>query len=185
MTMLDEIFKKKLNELHQTMDNPNQNLSMKNTLVLLSLFLFCCRSDKQLEEKINSPSKKYHITTTVNNTDKSRDDYAHLVIHLFNADENLMTSLITKSGDFSKWAVGWHSSNDTVVLYSSDIGSYAWAIERDSLKPISMTEDLKQVASTLKLKKYPENVRDGYGFIMAMIDMEISPTLSPKNFSSN
>lgn len=132
---------------------------MKNILIIFYILLFSCSSDKQQSEKITSPSKKYYLTTTVNSSDKSKDDYADVVIHLYNTSGQLKFSLNTKAGDFSKWAVGWDNKNDTMILFSSDIGTYAWKIEHDSLKTIDITDNIKEIAKDIKNKKYSNNVR--------------------------
>lgn len=131
---------------------------MKYILIILSILLFGCRSVDQQNEKITSPSKKYYLTTTVNSSDKNKEDYADVVIHLYNTSGELKSSLNTHAGDLSKWAVGWDNINDTVVLFSSDIGTFAWKIEMDSLKPIDITDKLKQIAIHIKNKKYSSNL---------------------------
>ncbi|PKP17776.1 MAG: hypothetical protein CVU05_14930 [Bacteroidetes bacterium HGW-Bacteroidetes-21] len=135
---------------------PVNTNTMKNVIIIFSILLFGCRSANQQNEKIISPSKKYYLTTTVNASDNSKGD-AEVVIHLYSTSGQLKFSLNTHAGDFSKWAVGWDKINDTVILFSSDIGTYAWQIEMDSLTSITLNDNLMQVAKEIKINKFSNN----------------------------
>lgn len=132
---------------------------MKTILNILIIYLFsllttsCSRADYS-GEKIVSPSGKYYFITSVNKTDKSKDDYAYVVISLFDVDGKLITKLNTNAGDFSKWAIGWDAKTDTIIMNSSDIGTYAWKPENNHLKEIELTESIKEQSEEIKNEKY-------------------------------
>ena len=130
--------------------------------LILLLYLTNCRlgnsrhfSDYK-SEKIISPTKKYYLITTVNQTNKSKDDYAEVLIHLYNSGGQLKLTFNTKAGDANKWAVGWDQTKDTIILFSSDVGSSAWRIENSQLKNIELTGELNSRATALKQEKYKD-----------------------------
>lgn len=127
-------------------------------LVLPFLFLINCQSENKNSTKIISPSAKYYLTTSVNNTDESKEDYAYVIINLFDAAGNFKTAINTNAANYSKWAVGWDTQKDTVIFYSSDIGTFAWKLNLDSLKKINVTTTIKETAQQINLSKY-KNVR--------------------------
>ncbi len=129
---------------------------MKHGLVLMVLILSimgCSVTDTETE-LITSPSEKYMIKATVNKIDKDAEDYADVVIYLYNSRNNKIDSINSKVGDFSKWAIGWTELYDTIVIYSSDIGNKAWRIIDDNLQQVSVDDGLNQRANELKKKKY-------------------------------
>jgi hypothetical protein len=128
----------------------------RHFIFLLTIFLSLtgCKVDNYQSEKIISPTGKYYLIASVNQTDKSKDDYADLTISLYSSDGQTLTKLNTNAGDFSKWAINWDRKQDTVIMNSSDIGIYAWRIENKELKPINLTGNLKSRADEIKKEKY-------------------------------
>lgn len=135
-------------------------------LVTLFISLISCRDnrneslyvgDKVPGEKITSSTKQYHLTTFVNDFDRSQPGYGDVVIHLHDSSGYTIDTINTGAGDFSKWAVGWHSQGDTVLLYSSDIGTLAWKIEEQKLIPTKPHAEILRQARALKEKKYGDN----------------------------
>ena len=131
-------------------------MSKRSSFMLVTLlFNFSgCIADDYKTEKTVSPSTHYYLITTVNRSDNSKNDYADVVINLFDSLGQLKSILNTHAGDANKWAVGWDNQRDTVILFSSDIDNNAWAVQRDSLVPIKMSSYLNNRANELMLLKY-------------------------------
>lgn len=103
-----------------------------------------------------SPTSKYYFITTVNRPGNKKEDFADVVIHLYNSKGQLLSDFNTNAGDANKWAVGWDKTKDTIILFSSDIGNSAYKIENGELKNITLTTELNNRASELKEEKYRE-----------------------------
>jgi len=131
-------------------------MEIQHWLVALTLTLISlnCRPNNYKGDKTESPSRKYYFITTVNRTDKSKQDYADLILNLYNSNGEFLSALNTNASDFSKWVVDWEKRNDTIILNSSDIGILAWRIENGKLQRIELNADLKNQAAELKQEKY-------------------------------
>ena len=81
-------------------------LKKYSRLIIISLILTSCYFLDYKSEIIKSPSGSFEIYTTVNRTNKNQDDYAYVVVHLFDNIGKLKT-FNTKAGDANKWAIGW------------------------------------------------------------------------------
>lgn len=131
---------------------------MTRIFIIITIFLFVnltgCKVDNHQSQKIISPTGKYYLTASVNNADKSKNDYGVVTISLYNAKGQILTKLNTMAGDFNKWAINWDSKQDTVIMNSSDIGTYSWRIENNELKPIELTVNLIKRAEEIKKEKY-------------------------------
>jgi len=126
-------------------------------LTVFALFILNSCIDNYKSDKIISPSGKYYFITTVNRTDKSRDDYAYVMLALFSKDGQLITNFNTKASDANKWAIGWDMQSDTIIMNSSDIGVYAFRIDSSEIRELSeneMTESLLKQAKEIKEIKY-------------------------------
>lgn len=139
---------------------------MKNLILLpLLLFLVACNSESKskgvalpmMSEKIASPSKKHSISTIVHKRENSNKNHGEVDIHLFDSTGNLKFIMNTNAGEIGEWAVGWDNTCDTIILTATDIGTYAWRIEQDSMKLIDLNDKITQEAKELKLKKYPNS----------------------------
>lgn len=121
---------------------------------ILSFILTSCTKSNYSSSKTVSPSGKYYFITTVNRTDESKNDYAHVFLSLFDVKGKLITKIYTGAGDFNSWAIGWAIKSDTIIMNSSDIGLYAWRLENNQLKKLEMTEELNRQAAKIKLDKF-------------------------------
>ena len=66
-------------------------------LIVFSLIVFSkCKNDYSSDKMISS-SGKYYFIPTVNRTDKSKDDFANVVISLYSAEGELLSVLDRKS----------------------------------------------------------------------------------------
>jgi hypothetical protein len=59
----------------------------------------------------------------------------------------------TKASDVQKWVVAW-VDDSTFVLNSSDIGTYAWKVEVDSVVPIPTNKQIVLAGKMAYRKKY-------------------------------
>ena len=123
--------------------------------ILLSCLTNCDFSNSRFlsdykSGKIISPTTKFYLTTTVNRTNQTRNDYADVIIHLYGSDGRLKSNFNTRARDANKWAVGWDKTKDTIILFSSDIGNSAYRIESGQLKSIELTDELNKRAIELK-----------------------------------
>jgi hypothetical protein len=121
-------------------------------IALLFILIGCMKDEKT--QTILSPTKLYSIVASVNRTDKSQDNYALVMIHLFDKNGKEISMVNTNSSDAMKWAVGWTVFGDTIVLYSSDIGNKAWRIDNLQTIKIDVTAELDKRAKELKDEKY-------------------------------
>ena len=139
---------------HATSDFKGRNLCKLLLPFTITLLLLGCRNRDYKSDKIFSPTGKYFLIAKVNRADKSKDDFADVVIETYSSNNQLRKVFNTNAGDANKWAVGWHTLNDTIILFSSDIGVYSWEIEDNELKSVQLTDELKQRANDLKQEKY-------------------------------
>lgn len=126
-------------------------------LTVLALMILSSCMNNHSSEKLISPSGKYYFITTVNRTDKSKKDYAYVVLSIFSSYDQLITKLNTKAGDANKWAIAWDTKMDTIIMNSSDIGIYAWGINNGEIRELrkdEMTESIKKQADEIKRNKY-------------------------------
>lgn len=129
-------------------------MKRKLTIILLTLtFMSCFFSDYE-SELIKSPTGNFEIKATVNRTEQNAEDYADVIIHLFDKENKKLTELNTGAGDVNKWTIGWTEHGDTVLLQSSDIENKAWILNKNKPKQIKMTDKLNDRAEFLYSKKY-------------------------------
>ncbi|WP_425235394.1 hypothetical protein [Ulvibacterium sp.] len=129
-------------------------MKRKLTLIILTLTFTSCFFSNYESESIKSPTGNFDIKATVNRTDKNADNYADVIIHLFDKENNKLTELNTGAGDANKWTIGWTEIGDTIVLQSSDIGNKAWVLNGDKPNQIKMTDELNERAEFLYSEKY-------------------------------
>ena len=131
------------------------------TFTLLFYLTNCRFSNNRLSsdyasDKVVSPTTKFYLTTTVNRTNQAKADYADVIIHLYNSEEQLKSDFNTHASDANKWAVGWDMTKDIIILFSSDVGNSAYRIENGQLTSIDLTDELNKRAIELKQEKYKE-----------------------------
>ena len=111
-------------------------------------------ANKKTEEFV-SPSGEFSVYATVNGTDKTKPNYADVVLHLLDNKGQEIQVVVSGVGDAHKWALGWMSNQDIVILYSIDIGDLAFKIENSKLVELSvLTEQMKKRAYELRKQKY-------------------------------
>jgi len=129
-------------------------MTNKLTFLLLTLTLTGCFFSNYESEKIKSSTGNFKIQATVYRTDNNAENYADVIIHLFDKNNKKLPELNTGAGDANKWTIGWTKSRDTIVLQSSDIGNKAWIIQNGNPSEIKMTDELNERAEILKSEKY-------------------------------
>ena len=54
-----------------------------------------------------------------------------------------------------KWAADWYPNKDTIIVISTDIGTFAYHLtDTKLLDTITITNDINSVAETILQKKY-------------------------------
>jgi hypothetical protein len=129
-------------------------MKRKLTLILVSLTLTSCFFSDYESELIKSPTGNFDIKATVNRTNRNAENYAYVIIQLFDKNSQKLTEFNTRAGDGNKWTIGWAVSGDTIVLQSSDIGNKAWILENDKPIEIKITDKLNERAEYLYSEKY-------------------------------
>jgi hypothetical protein len=126
----------------------NKNIYVFSLLVLCS----CIRPEKNI---LISPSKHYRLRFDINESHRDAQKYKCIIIKLYNSSEKLLDTFQTAASDYSKWAIGWHVLNDTILLRSKDVGDYAYKVSNSrALEKIHLSADLKESADSIFNKKY-------------------------------
>jgi hypothetical protein len=117
------------------------------------LVLFSCRGTEN--RVFISPSKRYQLQFSINESNADLTKYKCIVLKLYNSDGELLSTLLTGASDYSKWSIGWHPVNDTIILGSRDIGNHAYRIVNSkSLEQIKIIPELNRLADSIFNKKY-------------------------------
>jgi hypothetical protein len=124
------------------------------TLILFPMTFTSCFFSNYESERIKSPSGNFEIKATVNRIGENADNYAKVIIHLYDKNNVELTEINSEAGDFNKWAIGWTESGDTILMQSSDIGNRGWIVTQNNPTEIEMTNRLNKRAEFLKFKKY-------------------------------
>ncbi len=109
-----------------------------------------CFSENYQEGPFKAPSNKYSVIAKVNQSNEELDNYADVRLFLLNQQKQVIDSVNSGAGDFSKWAAGWMSHADTVVLFSSDIGTSAWRIKDDRFEKLPLEDDTVRARGILQ-----------------------------------
>jgi len=107
------------------------NLHPLTRLFLLCLLLPSC-SRREPPLPLISPSGNYRLTTEVPGKEAGPTRRYCLRLKVTDLQANREMRLQTGASDFQKWAVAWSTSN-TLVLYSSDVGTKAYDIKSDQI----------------------------------------------------
>ena len=121
---------------------------------LILLPIFGCGPSRDIAKVVDSPSGKYKIKATINKSKTDPTKYLCIHMTLLDSKGNVLSRLQTGASHIMKWAVGWMNKRDIVVLYSGDIGTYAYKIENNKLKEIKTTPAIISRGNQLKNLKY-------------------------------
>lgn len=123
---------------------------MRFVLFIILLILLCnCRGRMKETKSIHSPSGKYSIIASVNDPPTSDENFAIVLITLYSKEGIKLSELNTHASDFSKWAVGWDTFNDTLILNSRDIGVLAWHIKQNAFEEVFVSEAIQNRATDI------------------------------------
>ena len=93
---------------------------IKILAVLTILLAGCCAG---IEQPLNPTSSdgSFFVETDVN-------DGGIIMLNIFSGQKKI-TSIDTRASLYQNFAIGWVKNKNTLVINSSDIGTYAWQIE--------------------------------------------------------
>jgi hypothetical protein len=125
----------------------------------IQLLVFCllslCSCKQTNNKAIISPSKHYQLQFSINESHTDATKYKCIILKLYNSHRELLSTLQTGVSDYSKWSIGWHPVNDTIIVGSKDIGNYAYRIVNSkNLKEIKITPAFNLLADSIYNKKY-------------------------------
>ncbi|RUA16235.1 MAG: hypothetical protein DSY55_04615 [Clostridia bacterium] len=123
-------------------------------LSIIASIILGCGPQKYPAEIVNSPSGKYQIKATINTDESDKTKYLCVQLHLLDAQGKELSQLQSSASYTMKWAIGWMEKDDIVILYSSDIGTYAYKIENNTLEKIKTTDVIIKRGEQLKKLKY-------------------------------
>lgn len=126
-------------------------------LTVMSLFLAACTP--RSSERIDSPNGSYTVWAEIsgNEADPTRRMCVRLKIE--DKTTKAVKAFQTGASDYSAWAIGWQG--DAVVLYSSDIGTYAYDIGPDSIHERAANLDEEMAGRSAYEKKYDRRPHAG------------------------
>ncbi|KAA9338211.1 hypothetical protein F0P96_05025 [Hymenobacter busanensis] len=106
-------------------------------------------------EIISSPSGEYSLKIDLNKDKTARTKYDCILLTLYDKEGKEITKLQTGASNNMKWAVGWYSNKDTIIVNSKDIGTHAYHLtDKKQLDTLTITQDINSIAENLLNKKY-------------------------------
>lgn len=130
---------------------------MKKIELILLVCLTGCRLLNYQSKPIESSTKNYVINAKVSRENNS-DVFAIVIIQVCDKRNKKIIDINTHAGDVNKWAIGWTTTGDTIVLYSSDIGNKAWTNNKNGWLEIeNLSKGLDLRAEELYKSKYKLN----------------------------
>ena len=105
---------------------------------------------------IASPDGTMNLTPSVNQSKADPTKYLCVAFDIHDATGGLLHNVQSGASDIQKWAIGWFDDS-TIVLYSSDIGTYAWKLADDGTiaqLPHPLSAELNDYGDRIKASKY-------------------------------
>jgi hypothetical protein len=96
--------------------------------ILLFAILLLPACSRLARSALLSPSGAYSVTTELSGDEAGPTRRLCVRLRFTSAAAKREITFQTSASDVQKWAIAW-SPGDSLVLYSSDIGSYAYEIE--------------------------------------------------------
>ena len=96
------------------------------------------------------------LTPSVNQSKADPTKYLCVAFDIHDKSGGLLHSIQSSASDIQKWSIGWFD-DVTIVLYSSDIGTYAWKLADDgtiSELPHPLPAELQTHGDRIKAAKY-------------------------------
>src|SRR5688500_6070292 len=128
---------------------------MSKLLLPLVFGLICCSGQREnVLETHDSPSGQYSLVIELGNRDDENDKYI-LMFKLNDKRKSEIDYVRTGASDVQKCAVTWYNEKG-VVLNSSDIGTWAWAVghEGKMIGVWPVTRDMMTKGDEAYTKKY-------------------------------
>jgi hypothetical protein len=105
---------------------------------------------------IVSPVGAMTLTPSVNQSKADPTKFLCVAFDVHDESGGLLHSVQSSASDTSKWAIGWFD-DATIVLYSSDIGTYAWQLsDDDAISQLDhpLPGELNEYGDCIKASKY-------------------------------
>ena len=135
-------------------------MSKRCPLILLTLisllFAGCFGSSSSALSPIQSPDGNLILIPSVNRAKSDLTKHLCINFKINDGSGSTLHEIQTGASDIQKWAIAWFDDS-TIVLYSSDIGTYAWKLDGDgqiSEIPHPIPADLKSFGDRIKSRKY-------------------------------
>ena len=124
-------------------------------LAIIGMFLLVgCGSMLKPVERVASPAGTYVVAAIPNDSKSDPTKYRCIRLVLMDRSGRTLSALQTSASDGQKWAIGWMTTGEVVVLQSSDIGTQAFSVESNDLKQVAVTAEIEARAKELKQTKY-------------------------------
>ena len=105
---------------------------------------------------IASPDGTMTLTPLVNQSKADPTKYLCVAFDVHDKSNTFLHQVQSSASDIQKWAIGWFDDS-TIVLYSSDIGTYAWKIAGDgsiSQLPHPLPAEINDYGDRIKASEY-------------------------------
>ena len=96
------------------------------------------------------------LTPSVNQSKADPTTYLCVAFDIHDKSGTLLHGIQSNASDISKWAIGWFDDT-TIVLYSSDIGTYAWRLsDKGTISQLGhpLSVELNDYGDRIKAAKY-------------------------------
>lgn len=120
-------------------------------LFISAFFFFSCGGP--VPDPILSPSGHYSVTTEISGADAGPDFGLCVRLKIVEAASGKVSTFQTGASDTQKWALDW-SPDDTLILYSSDIGTYAYELTSGGIVERLATKEERDVGRNAYERKY-------------------------------
>jgi len=125
---------------------------MRRVILIALVGLVSCNKKETAGEVYYSPTGQFAIEVQIGDKEDSKNKY-EIFLRLLDEDGDELDITRTKASAVMNYAVFWHNDK-TVVLYSSDIGVYAWRVTTDEkIIPSSVDYKLEKKATEIFNKK--------------------------------
>ncbi|HBC88948.1 MAG TPA: hypothetical protein DCZ94_18555 [Lentisphaeria bacterium] len=126
---------------------------MKNILCLFLCLLMTCSCRGKESEPLSSPSGECTIKTAISGEEAGETRRFCVKLIFIETKSKKELSCQTGASDYQKWAVGWSPKN-VLILYSSDIGTFAYEIVDGKINERMATNEEKELGKDFYKNKY-------------------------------
>jgi hypothetical protein len=133
-------------------------LAAISAIFIFSSLFFAGSKPDDLASSINSPSGLLEAKTELSGPEAGSTRHHCVILKVINIQTKKEAKLQTGASDFQRWAIGW-APGDTLILYSSDIGTYAYDLQDNALVERPITKEEMEVGKDAYQKKYGNRPR--------------------------